>query len=182
MSPSQASETCASASSATSAKCRVGHYANASGGCQECLPKPYRFRRRRQRLSLKSRSRLRRRRSNLSESRSRRLRRKMFVVRRFGPRPSQRPSRASWQLTNLEHFLSRCEPRRPRPWPMASVDVPRTNNNPSTKIPNKCFDVKRCIKVSSLNYNRPNEGLGPQDENPALLAPLLKPASSCWFS
>src|SRR5829696_5406647 len=38
MSPSQASETCASASSATSAKCRGGHYANASGGCQECLP------------------------------------------------------------------------------------------------------------------------------------------------
>src|SRR5829696_1227722 len=40
MSPSQASETCASASSATSAKCRGGHYANASGGCQECLPPP----------------------------------------------------------------------------------------------------------------------------------------------
>src|SRR5215216_326427 len=37
MSPSQASETCASASSATSARCRVGHYANACGGCQECL-------------------------------------------------------------------------------------------------------------------------------------------------
>src|SRR5262245_32430752 len=37
MSPSQASETCASASSATSAGCRVGHYANACGGCQECL-------------------------------------------------------------------------------------------------------------------------------------------------
>jgi len=41
MSPSQASETCASASSATSARCRVGHYANACGGCQECLsPSP----------------------------------------------------------------------------------------------------------------------------------------------
>src|ERR1041385_4832911 len=37
MSPSQASETCASASSATSARCQVGHYANACGGCQECL-------------------------------------------------------------------------------------------------------------------------------------------------
>src|SRR5678816_1646734 len=37
MSPSQASETCASASSATSARNRVGHYANACGGCQECL-------------------------------------------------------------------------------------------------------------------------------------------------
>src|SRR5215213_5410676 len=37
MSPSQASETCASASSATSARCLVGHYANACGGCQECL-------------------------------------------------------------------------------------------------------------------------------------------------
>ena len=37
MSPSQASETCASASSATSARYRVGHYANASGGCQEWL-------------------------------------------------------------------------------------------------------------------------------------------------
>src|SRR6185503_18453656 len=40
MSPSQASETCASASSATSARCRVGHYANACGGCQECLSPP----------------------------------------------------------------------------------------------------------------------------------------------
>src|SRR6185503_19399757 len=37
MSPSQASETCASASSATSARCQVGHYANACGGCQEYL-------------------------------------------------------------------------------------------------------------------------------------------------
>src|SRR6185295_17911643 len=38
MSPSQASETCASASSATSASTGESHYANAFRGCQERLP------------------------------------------------------------------------------------------------------------------------------------------------
>ena len=33
-----------------------------------------------------------------------------------GPRPSQRPSRASWQFTNFAHFLSRFGPC-PRPFP-----------------------------------------------------------------
>jgi hypothetical protein len=64
-----------------------------------------------------------------SRSRLRRARLKMFPVKRvllrLGPRPSHRPSRASWQLTNLPHFLSiRPNTRRFRPWPNASVDIP----------------------------------------------------------
>ena len=100
------------------------------------------YRRRRQERSSLSRSRWRRLHLILSKSRSRFRRRLKLFVRRLGPRPSQRPSRASWQLTNLPHFLSK--PRdalRPRPWPIASVATLTTINRHNTRIPNRfpCF-------------------------------------------
>jgi hypothetical protein len=96
----------------------------------------------------KSRSRCRRRRSNRSESRSRRLRLKIFVApkRRLGPRPSQRPSLASWQLTNFEHFLSHCEALRPRPWAIVSVDTAKIINRLKTTIPKTLVEVEGFIK------------------------------------
>jgi len=113
----------------------------------ECVPRVSRMphRRRRQRSSLRSRSRWRRLDLMLSKSRSRfRRRLKTFETRerRSGPRPSQRPSRASWQLTNLEHLLSkRRDALRPRPWPIASVATLTTINRLNMRIPNSflCF-------------------------------------------
>src|SRR5256885_13642510 len=44
---------------------------------------------------------------------------------RFGPRPSQRPSRASWPLTKTLDFLSR---PLPLPRPCANADVDNRHN------------------------------------------------------
>ena len=121
--------------------------------------------RRRHRLCWKSLSRhrsLRLIRRSKSRSRCLRLRLKMFVnpARRFGPRPSTRPSRASWQLTNFPHFLSRFEALRPRPWAIASDDA-NVSTMPTTRIPNRFLDVKSFIKVPPLKTPA-NEGTGPQ--------------------
>jgi hypothetical protein len=78
-----------------------------------------------------------------------------------GPRPSQRPSRASWQLTNFEHFLSQFEALRPRPWAFASVDIAKIINRLIATIPNKFVEVERFIS-SSLKNSPANEGSGPQ--------------------
>ena len=114
----------------------------------ECVPRvsrmPHLLRRQR-RSSFKSRSRWRRLDLTLSLSRSRFRRRLKTSEKRerwLGPRPSQRPSRASWQLTNLEHLLSkRRDTLRPRPWPIASVATLTTINRLNTRIPNSflCF-------------------------------------------
>src|SRR6185369_10429069 len=113
----------------------------------------WRYRWRRQfRLCCQSRSRLRRLRSHLFESRSRRLRLKMLAKPdrdRRGPRPSQRPSRASWQLTNFEHFLSQFEALRPRPCAFALVDTAKIINRLIATIPNKFVEVEGFIKSSS---------------------------------
>src|SRR5829696_6258180 len=120
------------------------------------------LRRRHLRSSFQSRSRLRSLRLMLSKSRSRRsrrLRRNLLLnpsSRRSGPRPSQRPSRASWQLTNFAHFLSMRETLRPRPWPRVS-DEAKVINRPTTKIPNRFLDVKSFIKVPPKMY-RPMRG------------------------
>jgi hypothetical protein len=72
---------------------------------------------------------------------------------RCGPRPSQRPSRASWQFTNFPHFLSKSGPR-PLPFPLrcpnavAGRAMARARLN---KIMNKTFRlaVKTLIKPPS---------------------------------
>src|ERR1044072_7156232 len=86
----------------------------------------------------------------------------MFVKRERdlrGPRPSQRPSRASWQLTNFEHFLSQFEALRPRPWAFTSVDIAKIINRLTTTIPNIFVEVEGFIN-SSLKITSANEGSG----------------------
>lgn len=68
------------------------------------------------------------------------LRRKLEpLMRRRGPRPSQRPSRASWQLTNLPHFRpSRLRPRpRPRRSPKAVTGMIIVSNRATMVIEKK---------------------------------------------
>ncbi len=130
------------------------------------------LRRRQYRSRSKSRLRSRRLRLMLSKSRSLRLRRKIFEnpARRFGPRPSQRPSRASWQLTNFAHFRSEREILRPRPWPMASDDA-KIIKRPITNIPNRLLDVRSFIKVPP-KMHRPMRVRG---RNKATLASISMP-------
>src|SRR5215813_15344198 len=65
----------------------------------------------------------------------------LMLVPRFGPRPSQRPSRASWQFTNFAHFLSLSQsyprPRpRPRPWAIDTAGNANNRTNPKNKAAN----------------------------------------------
>src|SRR5882724_8562719 len=61
---------------------------------------------------------------------------------RFGPRPSQRPSRASWPLTKTLDFLSR---PLPLPRPCANPDV---DNRHNIRTPNAILNAVILIKTS----------------------------------
>ena len=61
---------------------------------------------------------------------------------RFGPRPSQRPSRASWPLTKTLDFLSR---PLPLPRPCANADV---DNRHSIRMQNAILNSVILIKTS----------------------------------
>ena len=97
---------------------------------------------------------------SLSKTRSR-LRRDRLKMRsvnellRRGPRPSQRPSRASWQLTNLPHFLSKPRPntRRLRPWPNASEAIPITSSRTKAAAPISFLEIGSFIKVPPISYH-----------------------------
>ena len=156
MSPSQASETCASASSATSARCRVGHYANASGGCQESADytaslsvlTPIDCRRQSAiavAISIASATVTR----SKSRSRFRRLRLKIFVKPRIAIRSPTIPTpitrvMAVNKLFDTSYPSARLCGRVPGPWRQSTA--PKIITRPSTKIPNKFLEVESFIK------------------------------------
>src|SRR5690348_16227642 len=100
---------------------------------------------------------------SLSKLRSR-LRRERLKIRSFndvlrrGPRPSHRPSRASWQLTNLPHFLpSPCPCPRPlRPWPKVSDDIPTASSRTRAAPPITFLEIGNFIKVPPFRYHSTN--------------------------
>jgi hypothetical protein len=147
------------------------------------------LRRRQSRSRSKSRSRFRRVRLRTSKSRFLRLRRKKRSedrLLRFGPRPSQRPSLASWQLTNLPHFLSICAALRPRPCPIASEDIATIINKPSTAVPNTFLEIENFmnssveIDTAEVHGASGATALGSVKATIALMLMPLLPAFAVW--
>src|SRR6266478_1339080 len=80
---------------------------------------------------------------------------------RFGPRPSQRPSRASWPLTKTLDFLSR---PLPLPRPCANADV---DNRHNIRVTNVILNAVILIKTSppAAKSGESNPGLPQPDSD-----------------